>query len=369
MHLITTKLDLMAALSTVGRALSAKTTLPILEGVFFHAEAGRVNLKCTDMALGIETAFAADVREGGEVVLPGRLFTDVVRKLPEEGDVIVKMDDRLMLTITCQHARVKLQGLRSDEYPALPDTGQDGWEVELTAKHFQDMIRQTVFAIAVDETRPILTGVLLECADDKLTMVALDGYRLALRKCAAKISGNVQEAVIPGRSLNEIGRLIGDWEDELKLSFGQSHLSVQLGETRVVTRLLDGEFIRYRQILPGAAHTNVRLSISQLLGAVERAQILAREGRNNLVKFSVGEENLVITAQSELGEVYEEIAAEVDGKPLEIAFNARYVYDVLKCLDENEPISLDFTTNVSPCVVRPIQGENFLYLVLPVRFN
>lgn len=369
MHLITTKPDLIAALSTVGRALSAKTTLPILEGIYISAQAGLVMLKCTDMALGIQTAIAADVRESGEVVLPGKLFTEVIRKLPDDGDVTIKIDDRLQATITCQHARVKLQGLRSDDYPALPDTGSDGWKVSVSAKDFQEMIRTSVFAIAVDETRPILTGVLLECGEEQLTMVALDGYRMALRRNAAQIEGNVQEAVVPGRSLSEIGRLIGDWDDQIQMIYGKNHLCVDLGETRVVTRLLDGEFIRYRQILPGAAHTQVRLSIPQLYGAVERAQILAREGRNNLVKFTIREETLVVTAQSELGEVYEEIPAEVDGKPLEIAFNARYVYDVLKCLNQDEPVSLDFTTNVSPCVLRPIEGEGFVYLVLPVRFS
>lgn len=369
MQLTAAKPDLLAALSTVGRALSAKTTLPILEGIYLSAQAGRLEMKCTDMALGIQTAIAADVREAGEVVLPGKLFIEVIRKLPDDGDICIKVDDRLQATITCQHARVKLQGLRSDDYPALPDTGSDGWQVRIGAKAFQDMVRTSVFAIAIDETRPILTGVLLECGEDQLTMVALDGYRMALRRSKAQITGNVQEAVVPGRSLSEIGKLIGDWNEEILMIYGKNHLCVDLGDTRVVTRLLDGEFIRYRQILPGAAHTHMRLSIPQLYGAVERAQILAREGRNNLVKFAIKEEMLVVTAQSELGEVYEEISAEVDGKPLEIAFNARYVYDILKCLNHDEPVSLDFTTNVSPCVVRPIEGDAFVYLVLPVRFS
>ncbi len=355
---------LNAGLAAVVKALSSRPALPILEGVYVEATQEGVLLKCSDLALQIECLLPATVEQEGKTVAPGRLFSEMARKLPEET-VELELNGKA-LQLVCGRAKTSMQCMEPEDFPDMPFVGEQ-YSISLPQNKLKDMIRQTVFSTAQEESKPILTGVLMELNEDALTLVALDGFRLALRRAAlAQDTGKQKEAVVPAKSLNEIARTLQDTEDPVQLVFTNTHVLLDLGHTRVTARLLDGDFIRYKQILPADHVTRVRVNRQELLESIDRAMLLAREGNNNLVRFSISIDRLKLFANSAIGSIDENIAIELNGDDIEIAFNARYFSDVLKVLDD-EYVYLDMNNNVSPCVVRPIQGDAFYYLILPVR--
>ncbi|MDL2220384.1 DNA polymerase III subunit beta, partial [Eubacteriales bacterium OttesenSCG-928-N14] len=299
------------------------------------------------------------------VVLPGRLFTEMVRKLPQ-GPVEIEMEEGgTQVKIASGKTKLTLAGMHHSEYPQMPPIPQGG-QIEMKCSEFRQMVRTTSFAVAVDETKPILTGELIELEDNALRVVALDGYRLAMYR--GEIENQVPDMrfVIPSKSVNEIARIMGDDESVVSINVGSAQAMVMVNGTRVMTRLLEGDYIKYQQILPTEYQTRVRVETSALMESVERASLMANESRNKLIKMQISEESVIITANSELGSVYEDIPVYMEGKGLEIAFNAKYLSDALKAV-EDEEILMDFNTNLSPCVMHPVEGDKFLYLVLPVR--
>ena len=356
--------QLMAGLSVVNRALATRSTLQILEGVLLETCPEGLRLTCTDLALGIETLVEAEVAEEGRVVMPGRLFSEIIRKLPD-GTVEVTVGDTHSAVIRCQKSRTTLAGMNAVEFPELPEV-EAGNVIAVPQKAMRNLIQKTCFAIATDESRPLLTGCLMEIEAEEIRLVALDGFRLALRKLIHAQTIEPMQAVIPGKVLSELAKVLADEDAEVQLNIGRTHLSADMGASRVVARLLEGEYTRYRRILPTEWHTKVKVHREELEKAIDRAGLMAREGKNNLVRFRIADQQLTMTSNAEQGDVQEQIDLMVDGKDLDIAFNVRYMGDVLKALDEEE-ICLRFNSNVSPCEICPPEGEDYLYLVLPVR--
>ncbi len=356
--------DMVSALNIVTRAIAARSTIQVMEGVLFTSCAEGLRLTCTDLALGIETHIDAEFSEEGSAVLPGKLLAEFVRKLPE-GSMEIRVDEQNVASLRCAGSRTTLSGLAAEEFPALPEVGE-AKTIEVTRSALRDMIQRTTFAIATDETRPILTGCLIETKETELSMIAVDGFRLALRKETFPSELPPLSVVVPGKVLNEIARILDDTEEPVSLQWGKTHLLADMGKTRVVARLLEGEFIRYQQILPSEWQTRIVVVKKELEAAIDRASLMAREGKNNLVKLHIEENRLLITSNAERGEVNEEIQVQFEGRELDIAFNVRYLIDTLRAI-EDENIALRFNSNVSPCVLCPTFGEQYLYLALPVR--
>ena len=356
--------ELVAALNTVTRAIAVRSTIQIMEGVLLATCPDGIRLTCSDLALGIETEIGAIIKEEGSVVLPGKLLAEITRKLPE-GQMEITINEQNVASITCAGSRTTLSGLPADEFPALPEVGESQ-TVVMPQAALREMIQRTTFAIATDETRPILTGCLVEAEGMEMSIIALDGFRLALRKQSFGQELPTLSAVVPGKALNEIARVLSDTDAMASLIWGASHLMADIGGTRIVARLLEGEFIRYRQILPSDWQTRIAVSKNDMEAALDRASLMAREGKNNLVKLHIEEGTLLITSNAELGDVREEIPIEFEGRELDIAFNVRYITDTLRAI-EDENIVLKFNTNVSPCVLCPTFGDAFIYLALPVR--
>ena len=363
MKILCSKEQLNSALSVVGRALPSRTPLPVLEGILVEAESDTVRLMATDLRLGVETTFPATVLEAGVTVLPGKLLLDVARRLPE-GEVEISCEDTTA-HLRCQGSHTSLQMMAAEEYPALPEV-ESSRPLYLDLDTFRDMIRQTVYAASLDESRPILTGVLLELKGERLRLVALDGFRLALRQCSLGEDYGELQAVCPAHALSEIGKIVGGADDKVRLTLTPTHLMAEVEGVRVVTRLLDGEYIKYRQILPAEWQSRAQIDVKVLSDAIDRASTVAREGRNNLVRLNLSTGEMLLSADSEFGKVQEKVPLALEGEGLEIAFNARYLSDMLKNIDD-EAVYLCFNTNISPCVVRPLEGADYLYLVLPVR--
>ncbi|MFT9497284.1 DNA polymerase III subunit beta [Anaerosolibacter sp.] len=364
MKFICSQKNLSASINIVQKAVSTKTTLPILRGILIEACDQKLKLVGTDLEVGIEHYIDADILSEGSIVISSRLLGDIIRKFPD-ADVEVEVDETNTMTIKCANSEFTLIGQPSVEFPELPAVEEEN-TYEIPQDLLKNMIRQTAFATALDETRPILTGVLMEIQEGIINMVALDGYRLSLRQGNIKADFN-NKAVIPGKTLNEIHRILSEEENaKVDIFFTDKHVLFQMANVRVISRLLEGEFINYKQIIPKDFKSRVKVKTRDLLDSIERASLLAREGKNNLIKFSVKDEMMTITSNAEIGRVYENLRIELEGEDIDIGFNSKYFLDALKILDSDE-IYLDFTTNVSPCIIKPTDTNNYTYLVLPVR--
>lgn len=363
MRIYTDVKSMQAGIATVVKSLSSKPTMKILEGIYMEAREDKLLLRCSDLSLQIDCELPATIEEEGATVLPGRLFADIVRKI--DGETIdMRLSGRTM-TIKGGRARSSLQCLDPSEYPDMVIKGEV-CTVNLPQIVCKDMIRQTVFAVATEDSKPILTGLLCELNENEFNMVALDGYRLAMRSYVLDRPYENKEFVVPGKSITEIGRSLLDNDIPVTLQFSRTHLLLDMGHTRIISRLLEGNFIKYRKLLPAEHVTRVRVNREELFASIERAMLLAKEGGNNLVRFDIQEGNLQITANSPMGRMEEDMEINLNGNPIEIAFNARYFHDVLRALDEVD-VFLDMNNSVSPCVMRPVQGGAFYYLILPVR--
>lgn len=349
---------------TVQKAISGRTTMPIIEGILIEAQKDVLKFIGTDLELSIESFMEANILEEGSVVIPSRLLTEIVRKLPN-AVMEISVLDNYNVKIICLNSIVTIQGFSSDEFPALPVVDEDQ-PIEINQLLLSDMVKDTIFAVAVDEARPILTGALLEVDGNNVNIVCLDGYRLAMRKGSIDAAHESNKVIIPGKSLSEVSKIIHDENQQVSITISNRHVLFDLGYTRIISRVLEGEYINYKQIIPEDYKTRVKVDTGILSSSIERASLIAREGKNNLIKLTVQDQKVIITSNSEAGQVYEEVPILLEGKELEIAFNARYFMDILKVVDDQE-ICLDFTTNVSPCVIRPIKGNQFTYLLLPVR--
>ncbi|MDD3212324.1 MAG: DNA polymerase III subunit beta [Eubacteriales bacterium] len=361
--------ELITGLVNATRALSARPATQVLECVKLTTGEDEITLTCTDGSLTIYTRVRAQVDEAGEVLLPGRLFTEIARKLPE-GVVSIQMNDKRVTTIRCASSRSTLTGLPVTEFPKTLDL-INTHALHVPQKRLKEMISRVVFAIASQESRQTLTGCLMEVTKTELRLVGLDGFRLALQRMHGDFvlpEGNsTVKAIIPGHVMGEMSRIMDDSEDAmLTFHMDGSHLMAIIGNTTMLTSLLAGEYINYRQILPEKWLTRITVKRNELSDAIERASLMAREGKNNLVRMKASGDVLQITSMSEIGDVLEELSVHLEGEEIEIAFNARYISDVIKNIDD-ECCMLSMNTNVSPCVVSPVEGDEYLYLVLPVR--
>ncbi len=364
MKIICQQSDLISALNAAGRAAAPRSTKQILECVHVRAKTGILTLTCTDLQMGIEVAIPAQVKDEGQFLLPVRLLTEIVRKLPDE-EMTIDVRENYSAVIRSHGSRTTIQGLNADEFPKLPEI-EDSKTVLVGQKLLRDMIRQTVFAVAVEESRPILMGCLVQTEGDRISVVALDGFRLAVRKGALAAQAAAISAVVPGKYMSEIVRLLSDDEGEIAVGFGKTHMSIDLASVRVLVRLMDGEYVQYQKLIPQENKMTALVGVSEFTDCVDRASLMAREGKSNLVRFHFEDGTMQITSNSEMGDVFEEMGIEWQGEDLDIAFNVRYTSDVLRNIDE-EKMLMRFNTPVSPCVIVPEEGDSFLYLLLPVR--
>ncbi len=360
--------DLLDGLNTVTRALAARPAKQILEGVLVDAGSDGITLTCSDGSLSIECILTGDVKEPGRVVLPGKLFAELVRKLPG-GTVTIKVNENHSASIRCMNSKSNLAGMNPMEYPEMAEVSA-GTTVKIPQNKLREMISRVVFAIATDESRQILTGCLLEVNREEARMVALDGFRLAMQKVFQPFQlpagQECLKAVIPGRVLNELSKILLEEEEFCTLLIDKTRMQASFGNTRLSTVLLAGEYIDYRKILPPSFKTQAKADRVQVQNAIDRASLMAREGKNNLIRMSFSKNTLTITSNAELGDVLEEMDASLQGDPIEIAFNAKYISDVIRNINDGD-LCMKFNSNVSPCVVCPQAGDQFLYLILPVR--
>ena len=359
---------LSKALNTVSKAVSARTTIPILKGILIKAsDDGKLILSASDLDLSIEKTINVDVVEEGSVVVLSKLFVDIIRKLPNEELVIEASGDN-QVTIKSTKSEFTVVGLSSDEFPSFGMVEEDAEEILLDQETFRNMIGKTAFSASIDESKGIITGVLTEISDNMLHMVALDGFRMDVTSEKCENNGQ-KKFIIAAKIMNELAKIISDTEeDRMKLLLGSKKAVAVFTDTKVVIRLLEGEFIKYKDIIPKEHKIRVIVNRADLLDAIERASLLAKEGKNNLVRIRLEENLLIISSRSEEGNVREECIISKEGENLEIGFNSKYISDVIKNI-EDEEIAMEFNTNINPCLVKPLSGNSYEYLILPVRIT
>lgn len=357
---------LQVAVNTVSRACSARSPIPALEGILL--EAGQQNLKLTgyDLKKGIYTHMEAEVEQMGSIILSARMFSDIVHSLPD-GDVELKTE-KLYTTIRCGSAEFHIVGSDPTDYPELPAIeGQTG--ISLPQNQLRSMIRETVFAVSDNEARPIYTGELFDLQDGILNVVAVDGYRLAIRRETVENVSADSSFIVPGSALNDIEKLCGDSDEPIHIHVGDKHIGFTIGDTVLISRRLEGEFLNYHKAVPDVFNVQVRADCRELQRTIERVSLIIDTKIKTPLRCIFEREQLRIVCATALGRAEDFCTLDGDGQGLEIGFNNRYLLDVLKSAP-TEDIRICLNSGSAPCVLAPTDGtDRFLYMILPVRLR
>ncbi len=354
--------DLAKLINISQRAISQRNPVQILDGILFIAQNNRLKLISTDMDFTIETSMECDVIESGEIVLNSSLFGDIVKKLPRDMVTIsTKGEDVVVL---CKKIQFDLKGQSSNEFPLSPKMGEDKLSFTLKGEDIIKSVKETEFATSTDVTRPHLNGIFLEKKGKNLRFVAIDGYRLAVSDIKTDVE-NDMEIIVQKQALSELTKII-DADSEVVVNKSNTHVLFETGDTKVFSRLIDKKYLDYRIILEMDVKSEIYVNRQTLLSAIERASLLLREGRVNLVKLSIKDNNINITSNSEFGTSNEDVPCEMVGPGLNIAFNARYLMEGLRVIN-SEDIVLKCNDSLDPMKIEPKNEDNYVYLVLPVR--
>jgi len=371
MKIICQQEKLIKALNIVSRAVSPTSTLGITKGILIKTEGDmQISLQATDIQISINTKIEAIVNEHGGTVVSARLFTDLVRKLPA-GKILIATDDKNLVTIQTDRSEYELQGKEEGEFPRI-DTDEEGKKLNIEKESFRRLIDGTVFAASIDETRGVITGVLFEIKESVLSLVALDGYRVAINRDAnERYAGEEIKAVVPAKLMREVSKILADIseeEEEVVLDIDERRMKMFSENTQVRVNLLEGEYIKYKDVLPKETSLSAILGRAELLEAVERAAMLKSEGKNAFVRFSIENGEVTVSSRADEGRGKETVSAEITGVDLQIGFDARFLTDALKAISD-DMIEMQYNTSVSPCLIKPAEGDRFLYLILPVRLS
>ena len=372
MKIICEKEKLLKGINSVINGVASKTTMPVLEGILIQTNDKEVKLTTYDLEIGIEYIIECDVAEQGNTVVNAIMFSEIIRKLPDT-DITITVNDNNLLVIECEGSLYKLATMNPDEFPELPRISVDN-SIEIEQNLLKNMIRKTIFAVSNEENRPIFTGCLFEVKDNKLNVVAVDGYRLAIKSNLLNSKSNDFSVVIPGKTLNEINKIILDSFDSIKIGVSKNQALFEMENCKIVTRLLDGEFLNYRNAVPQNWETRIRINKNILQNCFERVSLISSSSiekeKKYPVKISIEVGKVTISCTNQTGDAKEEMYTETEGKDLEIGVNPKYFLDALKAIDDEE-IYISFGTNISPCVIKPIDetARNYTYMILPIRMK
>ena len=365
MKLVFDKADLVKSVGIAMKAVSGKTTMPILECILIDASSNVIKFTSNDMELGIETIVTGMILERGIVALDAKIFSEIVRKLPD-NQVTIETDENLVTTITCEKAKFNIPGQSGEDFSYLPILETSDC-VSISQFTLKELIRQTIFSISQESTKQILTGELFEMKENALQVVSIDGYRISFRKSPLEHDFTEKSVVVPGKTLTELTKILSqEEEDKVHLYFTDKHVLFDLGMATMVSRLLEGEYVSYENNFTEDFKTKIIIDTNELIQALERASLVSRDNRKTPVRLELKPNVLVITARSDMGTAYEEVPNETDGDEMQIAFNPRYLIEALRAIDD-EKVAIRFTGSLSPCTIVPLEGKAYQYLILPLR--
>ena len=360
--------ELLSKINIVLKAVASKTTMPILECILITADSEGVRLTANNMELAIQTCnMEAEIIEKGSIAPEAKMFLEIIRNLPD-NHISIESDDKNSLTIRSGKSEFKILSLPGEEFPDLPVV-EKNIKYETKSCDLKNMIKQTIFSVAVDESKPILTGELIEIKKDCFNIVAIDGFRVAFRKVSMENENDEINVVVPSKTLSEISRILSDKEDDVvAMYFTENHALFETKEFTVVSRILEGEFFKYEQSFMNEYATAIDVNRHELLSSIERATLISKDLKKTPVELNIKNGALIITSNTDMGTSYEEVSIEFEGEELQIGFNPKYLIDALKVI-EDDKINIQFVSSLNPCVIKGIDKDDYKYLILPLRLK
>jgi DNA polymerase-3 subunit beta len=340
--------------------------MAILECILIDASANEIKLMANDMELGIETKVEGEIVERGVIALDAKIFSDIVRKLPD-NDVTIETDDSFKTVISCEKAKFNIIGKSGDDFSYIPYIEKNE-SIVISQFSLKEIVRQTIFSIADNDNNKLMTGELFEIEDNRLKVVSLDGHRISIRYMELKNSYEHKKVVVPGKTLNEISKIIpGNVDEDVVIYFSNNHVVFDFDSTTVVSRLIEGEYFKIDQMLSSDYETKIKINKKELLDCIDRSTLLVKEGDKKPIIMNVTDSSMELKINSFIGSMNEDIDIEKEGKDIMIGFNPKFFIDALRVIDE-ETVNLYMVNPKAPCFIKDDEGK-FIYLILPVNFN
>ena len=365
MKFICNRQKLNEAVSNVQRAVSPKSTMPALEGILIKTANGTITLCGYDLDIGITTSLEADIQQEGAIVINAKLFSDIIRRMPE-NQITIETDDKLIVYLQSGKVDYKIIGISDSEYPELPTvTGTDTISIE--GELLQSMIRQTLYAVSDKDTKPAQKGSLFEIGEKTIKIISVDGYRMAIRKEAIAYDGE-KTFIVPGKSLGEVEKLITGDDEDVSITVGTRHIIFKTGNYQIITRLIEGEFMNYKAAIPSISSTKLTVNSRKFSNSIDRMSLLLNERMKSPIRCRIEDSMLKTSCNTSIGQATDEFEVEAEGEDIEIGFDDKYMYDALKNAETDE-VRIHMNGPLSPIVILPSEGDSFLFLVLPVRLR
>ncbi len=357
---------LSEACQNVQRAASTKTAIPAIEGILLVSSNGALNLTGYDLEMGITTSIPARVEEEGSIVLNAHMLSDIIRKLPGEV-VTLDSDQRQIASIKCGDAEFSLIGIAPEEYPELPSV-MGGYPVTIDQNILKDMVRKTIFSVAVKDNKAVHTGVKFELEENHIRLIAVDGVRLAIRNETVSYSGEELSFVVPAKTLSEVIKLMGDEEEDISIGVGKRHIIFEVKDYRIISRLLDGDFLNYKAAIPSSTKTVISVNTRSFIDSIERTSLIITDKLKSPVKCVFDNNLISISSITSLGTASDRIPAAVNGEGCTVGFNNKYMIEALRVCDTDE-VKIMLNGAISPILIVPPVDDAFIFLILPVRLK
>lgn len=366
MKLICSKTNLLNGVQIVSKAVPNKTTMSILECILVDATKGVITLTANDMELGIETTIKGEIVEKGLIALDAKIFLEIVRKLPD-NDITIQTDENYKTTITCEKAKFNIIGKSGEDFSYLPVIEREE-SISVTQFTLKEVVRQTIFSISDNDNNKLMSGELFDINGNELKVVSLDGHRISIRKIELKEEYTQRKVVVPGKTLNEISKILsGDTDKYVNIFFTTNHIVFEFDDTVVVSRLIEGEYFRIEQMLSSDYETKVTINKKEFLSCIDRATLLVKEGDKKPIIINITDTGMELKINSALGSMNEDIDIQKEGKDLMIGFNPKFLIDALRVIDD-EQVDLYMVNPKAPCLIKDVE-EKYIYLILPVNFT
>lgn len=366
MKLVCSKSNLLNGVQIVSKAVPNKTTMSILECILIDALNGEIKLTANDMELGIETVIEGDIVEKGMIALDAKIFLEIVRKLPD-SDITIETDSAFKTTITCEKAKFNIIGKSGEDFSYLPVIERED-SIVVSQFTLKEVVRQTIFSIADNDNNKLMTGELFDINGTELKVVSLDGHRISIRKIDLKNSYEPKKVVVPGKTLNEVSKILsGDTDKDVNIFFTSKHIVFEFDNTTVVSRLIEGEYFKIDQMLSSDYETKVKINKKEFLNCIDRATLLIKEGDKKPIIINITDGSMELKMNSIVGSMNEDIDIEKSGKDMMIGFNPKFLIDALRVIDDEE-IDIYLVNPKAPCFIKQAE-EKYIYLILPVNFT
>lgn len=370
MKIVCYKDTILKAINSVVKGVASKTIMPILEGILIQTNDKEIKLTTFDLEIGIEYVMECEIKEQGSTVVNAIMFSEIIKKLPNT-EIHISVNEKNLLEIECEGSLYKLATMNPEEFPELPKIEVEN-SIEVDQSILKNMIRKTIFAVSTEESRPIFTGCLFEIENNKLTLVSVDGFRLALRSIFLNKQSNNFKAVIPGKTLNEVNKIIADSFEPVKIGVAKNQALFEMENCKVVTRILDGEFLNYKNVIPSNWETRIKVNKNNIQDSFERISLISastvEREKKYPVKVQVDIGKVIISCTNQTGDAKEELYVATEGKNLEAGFNPKYFLDSLKVI-EDEEVYIEFGTSISPCLIKSVENNDYTYMILPIRLK